>query len=73
MRKIFFVVLLLLLSMPTRAAYLLVPMDQTQTNLFTAGVPAFLQIRGYKSQYDAPGSRVWPLDVYPALNDEVLS
>ena len=48
-------------------------LDQTQTNLFTAGVPAFLQIRGYKSQYDAPGSRVWPLDVYPALNDEVLS
>ena len=50
-----------------------VQLDQEQTRQFQAGVPAFLQIRAYKSQYDAPGSKVWTLDVYPALNDEVLS
>lgn len=50
-----------------------VQLDQEQTRQFQAGVPAFLQIRAYKSQYEAPGSKVWTLDVYPALNDEVLS
>lgn len=49
-----------------------VQLDQEQTKRFQAGVPAFLQIRAYKSQYEAPGSKVWTLDVYPALNDEVL-
>ena len=50
-----------------------VQLDQEQTRQFQAGVPAFLQIRAFKSQYEAPGSKVWTLDVYPALNDEVLS
>lgn len=50
-----------------------VQLDQEQTRQFQSGVPAFLQIRAYKSQYEAPGSKVWTLDVYPALNDEVLS
>lgn len=49
-----------------------VQLDQEQTKRFQAGVPAFLQIRAYKSQYEAPGSKVWTLEVYPALNDEVL-
>ena len=49
-----------------------VQLDQEQTKMFQAGVPAFLQIRAYKSQYEAPGSKVWTLEVYPALNDEVL-
>lgn len=48
-------------------------LDQTQTSQFVAGTPAFLQIRAYKSQYEVPGSKVWALDVYPALNDEVLT
>lgn len=47
-------------------------LDQEQTNLFAPNVPAFVQIRAYKSQYEAPGSRVWPLDVWPSLNQEVL-
>ena len=50
-----------------------VKLDQEDTKMFEAGVPAFLQIRAYKSQYEAPGSQVWTIDVYPALNDEVLS
>lgn len=49
-----------------------VQLDQEQTKRFQAGVPAFLQIRAYKSQYEAPGSKVWTLEVYPSLNDEVL-
>lgn len=49
-----------------------VRLDQDQTKLFEAGVPAFLQIRCYKSQYVAPGSQAWALDVYPALNDVTL-
>lgn len=50
-----------------------VQLNQEQTKLFQAGVPAFLQIRAYKSEFEAPGSKVWTLDVFPALNDEVLS
>ena len=49
-----------------------VKLNQEQTKLFQAGVPAFLQIRAYKSEFEAPGSKVWTLDVFPALNDEVL-
>lgn len=49
-----------------------VKLDQEQTAQFEAGVPAFLQIRCYKSQYEAPGSKIWTLDVYPALNDTIL-
>lgn len=52
---------------------IVVNLDQEQTKLFEAGTPAFLQVRAYKSQYEAPGSKVWTLDVFPALNDEVLS
>ena len=52
---------------------IIVQLDQTQTKLFAAGVPAFLQVRAYKSQYEAPGSKVYTLEVFPALNDEVLS
>lgn len=48
-------------------------LTQEQTKQFTAGEPAFLQIRAYKSAYDAPGSKVWAIDVYDSLNTEVLS
>lgn len=59
-----------------------VVLTQAETLLFqpTAGSPmggtrapmAFLQIRCYKSDLDAPASAVWPLEVYDALNQEVL-
>lgn len=51
---------------------IIVQLDQEQTKLFACGKKALLQIRCYASQYDAPGSAVWAIDVCPALNDEVL-
>ena len=66
----------------------IVKLTQEETKLFSAGeisVPlnqgevfwssgfTFLQIRCYKSAYEAPGSKIWKVQVYPALNDEVLS
>lgn len=50
-----------------------VKLDQEQTARFEAGVPAFLQIRCFKSQFEAPGSHVWTLDVYPSLNETILT
>lgn len=47
-------------------------LTQAETAQFTAGKKAFLQIRCYKSAYDAPGSKCWPLDVWPALDDRIL-
>lgn len=35
--------------------------------------PAYLQIRCYKSDYVAPGSKTWAVDVYDSLETEVLS
>lgn len=35
--------------------------------------PAYLQIRCYKSAYEAPGSKTWALDVYDSIEEEVLS
>ena len=34
---------------------------------------AYLQIRCYKSAYNAPGSKTWAIDVYDSLETEVLS
>ena len=51
----------------------IVQLDQTETKQFACGRKALMQIRCYKSQYDAPGSAVWAIDVLPALNDEVLT
>lgn len=52
---------------------IVVNLDQTETKQFTACAKAFLQVRCFKSQYDAPGSAIWAIPVWPALNDEVLS
>ena len=52
---------------------IVVQLDQTETKEFEAGKRAYLQIRCYKSQYAAPGSAIFAIDVWPALDDEVLS
>ena len=52
--------------------YVHVKLTQEETALFTAAVPAYMQIRCYASEYEAPGSKVWYLDVYPALDDQIL-
>ena len=33
---------------------------------------ALLQVRCYASEFDAPGSQLWAVDVLPALNDTIL-
>ena len=50
-----------------------VTLTQAETAQFKAGVPALLQLRCYASANEAPGSRAWSIDVYPALNDQILS
>ena len=48
-------------------------LTQAETSLFEAGKRAFVQIRCYASAYDAPGSKAWPVEVWPALDDQILS
>ena len=50
-----------------------VKLTQEETKQFTVPGVALLQIRAFKSVYEAPGSRIWPIQVYPALNDEILT
>ena len=50
-----------------------VQLTQEETALFTAPGTALLQLRAYKSEYDAPGSRMWAIPVYPTNNEEILS
>ena len=59
-------------ALETDENYVTVNLNQEETKLFTENIPAYLQIRCYAEEYDAPGSKVWPLDVYPALDDQIL-
>ena len=47
-------------------------LTQAETRQFEAGVPAYVQIRCYASATDAPGSNCWPVEVWPALDDQIL-
>ena len=49
-----------------------VNLTQEETAIFDDGKQAWLQIRCYASAYNAPGSAAWPIDVLPALNDQIL-
>ena len=44
----------------------IVSLSQAETKLFTAGVPALMQCRCYRSEYDAPGSALLPIEVWPS-------
>ena len=60
----------------------LVTLTQSETALFKpskesplgthTSSPAYMQIRAYKSDTDAPGSECWKIDVYDSLSDEIL-
>jgi hypothetical protein len=50
----------------------IVQLNQEETKQFVAGIPAYLQIRCYAAEYDAPGSACWQLDVFPSLDDQIL-
>ena len=49
-----------------------VQLTQEETALFSAPGTALLQLRAYKSEYDAPGSKMWAIPVYPTNNEEIL-
>lgn len=50
-----------------------VKLTQEETLRLIADTPAQLQIRAYKSAYEAPGSKIFTVDVYPSIDEEVLS
>ena len=50
----------------------LVLLNQEETKQFAAGIPALMQCRCYRSEYDAPGSARLPIDVWASDNLEVL-
>lgn len=47
-------------------------LTQEETKLFTAGIPAQIQIRCFGGIYNAPGSNAFAVEVWPALNDTIL-
>ena len=47
-------------------------LTQEETRQFKAGVAAQIQIRCFASTYNAPGSKEFFVDVWPALNDVIL-
>ena len=47
-------------------------LTQEETSLFKAGLQAQIQIRCFGSTYNAPGSKIFFVDVWPALNDTIL-
>lgn len=49
-----------------------VQLTQEETALFEAGIPAQIQIRCFGGVYNAPGSAVYSIDVWPALNETIL-
>ena len=49
-----------------------VQLTQEETKLFEAGKTAQIQIRCFGATYDAPGSAVFSVDVWPALDDRIL-
>lgn len=48
-------------------------LTQEETLLLRAGTLAQIQLRAYKNDYDAPGTKIFTIDVYPSLDEEVLS
>ena len=51
---------------------MILQLTQAETAQFVAGIPAQIQIRCYGSAYNAPGSAAYVIEVWPALNDEIL-
>jgi len=47
-------------------------LTQEETKLFEAGITTQIQIRCFGGVYNAPGSAVYSVEVWPALNDTIL-
>ena len=52
--------------------WLTAQLTQEETKLFEEGKTAQIQIRCFGATYDAPGSAVFSVDVWPALDDRIL-
>ena len=48
-------------------------LTQEETALFESPGVALMQIRCYESTYNAPGSAVFQVEVWPALDDQILT
>jgi len=59
-------------GMDTTADAVQVHLSQEETAQFSAPGVVYMQIRCYKSTYNAPGSKLFQIPVVPALNDEIL-
>ena len=51
---------------------IIVQLTQAETKSFACGKKAYIQIRCYESAYNAPGSAIFAIDVWPALDDQIL-
>ncbi len=59
-------------SLTLTESTVILQLTQEETAQFVAGIPAQIQIRCYGSAYNAPGSAAYVIEVWPALNDEIL-
>lgn len=61
-----------LANLDSNDTHFIMNLTQEETKPFQEGVFAYLQFRGYITEYDAPGSKCWPVEVWPALDDQIL-
>lgn len=47
-------------------------LTQQETKMFAAGTRAWMQIRCFISDSEVDGHAPWPIDVFPALNDQII-
>ena len=47
-------------------------LTQEETLLFEKDEPAYVQIRAYRNPKDAPGSKIYKIQVHRSINEEVL-
>lgn len=60
------------LSISTDGLNIILNLSQTETAQLISGINTYMQVRCYKSEYEAPGSQCWPIEVLPALDDRIL-
>ncbi len=52
--------------------YIIMKLKQEETRQLESGIPTYLQFRGFIDEYNAPGSKCWPVEVLPTLDDRIL-
>ncbi len=59
-------------QLETTDTCVIINMNQQDTKKFKAGIPAYFQLRCYASEYDAPGTAEFQLEVWPVLDARIL-